>query len=149
MREASNRALSGLSQDLLLAACMVLLATASFGLGYLAAKEGGGAKSDGFWVEQAGATTSPDTLSAAVGAAALAAGTQQTAVAPKPIPVSATPIAVAPASGMYLASKNGTKYYLPSCSGAKRIKDENKVWFATKADAEASGRTPASNCPGI
>lgn len=51
--------------------------------------------------------------------------------------------------GNYVASKSGTKYHLPWCSGAQRIKEENKVWFKTKADAEAAGYTPAANCKGI
>lgn len=49
----------------------------------------------------------------------------------------------------YVASKSGTKYHLPWCSGAKRIKEENKIWFATKEAAEAAGYTPAANCKGI
>ncbi len=49
----------------------------------------------------------------------------------------------------YVASKTGTKYHLPWCSGARRIKDENKVWFATKEEAEAAGYTPAANCKGL
>ena len=49
----------------------------------------------------------------------------------------------------YVASRSGTKYHLPWCPGAKQIKEENKVWFATKADAEKAGYTPASNCKGI
>lgn len=53
------------------------------------------------------------------------------------------------ARGEYVASKNGTKYYLPNCSGVKRIAEANKIWFATKADAEARGLTPAANCPGL
>ncbi len=53
------------------------------------------------------------------------------------------------AQGPYVASKNGTKYYLPSCSGAKRIKEENKVYFASKALAVAAGYEPALNCPGL
>lgn len=51
--------------------------------------------------------------------------------------------------GIYVASKNGTKYHLPSCSGAKRIKEENKVWFNSKAEAEQAGYEPAKNCKGI
>jgi hypothetical protein len=51
--------------------------------------------------------------------------------------------------GVYVGSKNGTKYHLPWCSGAKRIKEENKVWFLTKEEAEAAGYTPAANCEGI
>ncbi len=46
----------------------------------------------------------------------------------------------------FVGSKNGTKYHLPTCSGAKNIKEENKVWFGTKEEAEAKGYTPASNC---
>lgn len=52
-------------------------------------------------------------------------------------------------TGAYVGSKNSTKYHLPWCSGAKRIAEANKVWFATKDDAEKAGRTPAANCPGI
>ncbi len=51
--------------------------------------------------------------------------------------------------GGYVASKSGTKYHLPWCSGAQRIKEENKIWFATKAEAESAGYTAAANCPGI
>lgn len=51
--------------------------------------------------------------------------------------------------GLYVGSKSGTKYHLPTCSGAQRISESNKVWFATKADAEKAGYTPALNCPGI
>lgn len=52
-------------------------------------------------------------------------------------------------SGTYLASKNGTKFYLPECSGAKRIKEENKIWFYTKEEAMAAGFGPAANCKGL
>lgn len=51
--------------------------------------------------------------------------------------------------GVFVASKSGTKYYLPTCSGVARIKEENKVWFDTKAEAEAAGYGPAANCPGL
>ncbi len=51
--------------------------------------------------------------------------------------------------GGYVASKSGTKYHLPWCSGAKRIKEENKVFFKTKEEAEKAGYSPASNCKGI
>jgi hypothetical protein len=56
---------------------------------------------------------------------------------------------VSDATKRYVASKTGTKYHLPWCSGARRIKEENKVWFATKEEAEAAGYTPASNCKGL
>ena len=46
----------------------------------------------------------------------------------------------------YVASKNGKMYYSPNCSGAKRIKIENQIWFSTKEDAEKSGFTLSSTC---
>ena len=51
--------------------------------------------------------------------------------------------------GAYVGSITGHIYHLPSCSGAKRIKEENKVWFADKNDAEAHGYKPAGNCKGL
>lgn len=49
----------------------------------------------------------------------------------------------------YLASINGSRYYLSACSGAKRIKEGNIIRFKTKKDAESAGYSPAVNCPGI
>ncbi len=67
-----------------------------------------------------------------------------------PAAVGAAPAQAAKATtGTYMASKNGTKYYLPTCSSSNRIKPENRVWFATKAEAEAAGYAPAANCPGL
>ena len=52
-------------------------------------------------------------------------------------------------SGNYLASKNGTKYYLPTCASSKRISSKNKIWFDTKSEAESAGYSPAENCKGL
>ena len=57
--------------------------------------------------------------------------------------------ALASSSGAFVASKNGTKYYLPNCSGADRISEANKVWFATAAAAVVAGYAPAANCKGL
>lgn len=51
--------------------------------------------------------------------------------------------------GEYVASKAGAKYYLSTCSGAKNIKEENKIWFPTAAAAKSAGYAPAANCPGL
>ncbi len=51
--------------------------------------------------------------------------------------------------GAVVASKNGSKYHLPSCPGAGQIKEENKVWFESSAAALAAGYSPAANCPGL
>jgi hypothetical protein len=50
---------------------------------------------------------------------------------------------------MYVGSKNGTKYHLPWCGSASQIKEENKVFFASKEEAQRAGYTPAANCKGI
>ncbi len=52
-------------------------------------------------------------------------------------------------SGTYVASKNGTKYYLPSCGSSKNISKKNRIWFDNKKEAEDAGYEPASNCKGI
>lgn len=49
----------------------------------------------------------------------------------------------------YVASKSGTKYHLLWCPGAKSIKEENKIFFGSKEEAERAGYTPAANCKGI
>ena len=47
------------------------------------------------------------------------------------------------------ASRNGSTYYYAWCSGAKRIKEENKIWFATREAAEKAGFKQAGNCSGL
>lgn len=56
-----------------------------------------------------------------------------------PLVGSTTPGAVA-------ASKNGTKYYFPWCTGILRISDANKVWFTSAASARTAGYTLGANC---
>ena len=48
-----------------------------------------------------------------------------------------------------VASKSGERYHLPECSGAKRIKESNRISFPNVLAAEAAGYTPAKNCPGL
>ena len=52
-------------------------------------------------------------------------------------------------TGSIVVSKNGTKYHFPWCSGAKRIKEENKIWFNSEQEAREAGYTPAANCKGL
>lgn len=52
----------------------------------------------------------------------------------------------AQAQGNYVASKNGKSYHLLICPGAKLIKEENKIFFATEEEAKAKGYAPAKNC---
>lgn len=48
--------------------------------------------------------------------------------------------------GEVIASKLGTKYYYPNCSGLGRIKPENWVIFPSKTAAEEAGLELAKNC---
>lgn len=54
-----------------------------------------------------------------------------------------------PNEGFIVASKTGKKYHFPWCASTQTIKEENKIWFATKEEAEAAGYTPAANCRGL
>lgn len=51
--------------------------------------------------------------------------------------------------GQFIASKGGTKYHFPWCSGAQRISEANKIWFTSVEEARKAGYTPASNCKGL
>jgi len=57
--------------------------------------------------------------------------------------------AVVPKESYVIASKNGTKYHFPWCSGAKRISEENKIVFASNTEAKEAGYEPSSNCKGL
>ncbi len=46
----------------------------------------------------------------------------------------------------FFASNRGKKYYSVGCSAGKTIKLENRVYFASKALAEAAGYTLSSSC---
>lgn len=50
---------------------------------------------------------------------------------------------------IFVASKNGKKYYYAWCESANVIKEQNRVWFATKDAAEKAGYQPAANCKGL
>lgn len=51
--------------------------------------------------------------------------------------------------GLLVASKNGSKYHYPWCSGGKSISEQNKIWFDSVEEARQAGYTPASNCKGL
>lgn len=51
--------------------------------------------------------------------------------------------------GKVVASKKGSKYHFPWCTGARAMSESNKVWFDSEKDARAAGYTPAGNCKGL
>src|SRR3989339_512567 len=50
---------------------------------------------------------------------------------------------------IFVASRNGKKYYYAWCESANVIKEQNRVWFSTQAEAEKAGYQPAANCKGL
>lgn len=113
---------------------VLFVCIASFGLGYIAGKDAG---REGIVIQQrpkAEIEHVQESLSASAGQAIVST--------PEEIPALS-------AGGQYVASKKGTKYHLPWCAGAKSMKEENKIWFNSKEEAEKAGYTPASNCKGI
>lgn len=110
--------------DVLVMAVLLAASSASFGLGYLAGESGAGAS-------RVTIEIAPE-LEAREDREGRRAGEGE-----------------GESGGAYVASKNGTKYYLPTCAGAERINEENRVWFASVAEAQAAGYGPAANCKGL
>jgi len=48
-----------------------------------------------------------------------------------------------------VASKSGTTFYYPWCSGRNRIKPANERWFSGPTEALKYGLKPAQNCLGL
>lgn len=134
-REKINRAVSGIPSEVLLALVVVLACTFSFGLGILTGKS---------------LQNEPITISEVPLEKALPLAEESLpASAVTPVISKEVPVVSMNAGGQYVGSVKGTKYHLPWCPGAKTIKEENKVWFASKEEAEKAGYTPAGNCKGI
>lgn len=52
-------------------------------------------------------------------------------------------------NGQFVASKSGTSYYLPWCTGVQRIRESNKIWFKSRQEAESAGYKVSSTCKGM
>lgn len=113
------------NSDFLLALLIILVACASFGLGKLS----------------------------------MASNTQNTPlyVQNSDLPgITASAYAQAQEEGIYsiknvsvVASRSSDKYHFPWCSGAQRIKEENKILFMSIQEAREAGYEPAANCKGL
>lgn len=114
------------NKDILIVLLIILVGTASFGLGRLSAK--GESKSPVRIVS--------NSENSSAGKATLAN-------------VSNSANSSNLSSAKVVASKNGSKYHFPWCPGASQISDKNKIWFDSGAAAEAAGYERASNCRGL
>ena len=70
----------------------------------------------------------------------MAAETPPTQAPKVEIPESGSP------TGQFVASKNGKKYFTLTCSGAKTIKAENRVYFGSQDEAKKAGYEPSATC---
>lgn len=61
---------------------------------------------------------------------------------------SAAALSITP-GGLVVASRQGSAYHYPWCSGASTIKEGNKVWFESEEAARRAGYEPARNCKGL
>jgi hypothetical protein len=131
---------------------LALTAALCLGLGILVGKQDAAGKSpdNRLWIEQLPASELPGAIGTSTPPAAAnqnsssvsaGLGTSQAAAAAAAVSASV--------AHNYVASKTGSKYYTPDCAAAKRIKEQIKVWFATKQAAEAAGLTPSTSCKGL
>lgn len=123
----------GISDDLFLGLILILVACGSFGLGRLSKIEGSKTPihiENGVEFPESGLDSGNEGSIKTMGASVFESTPSQE-------------------SGQLVGSKSGTKYHYPWCSGAKSISPANLIHFASKADAEAKGYTPASNCKGL
>ena len=129
---------SGPALDLYLALLLILVGVLSFILGRYSQTS---AQTEGVRI----CTVDGSVLSAQAGEVPEDRGSETL----KPELAPSTQVGAVAAEGNFVASKSGKAYHLPWCPGAGRIKAENRVWFATKEEAEAAGYAPAGNCKGL
>ncbi|MEO8637485.1 MAG: hypothetical protein ABI430_01125 [Candidatus Taylorbacteria bacterium] len=135
-------------KDILTIGIIFLVGTGSYGLGQLSKIESGRAPVRILNSETAVATPSPQPSPEAPASSPVASPQGVVNANLSAAVVSAIPKAV-PQAGMLVGAKSGDKYHFPWCSGAQRIKEENKIWFASVEEARKAGYTPAANCKGL
>lgn len=119
--------------EILLSLIIIFVGLASFGLGRLSVSE---AQNDSIKIEKT-----------VLGASAALSSDNK--VKPDSHIDTQTPQQASQTSAQVVASKSGTKYHFPWCSGAKRISEKNKIVFNSIEEARKAGYTPASNCKGL
>lgn len=119
-----------LFQKLFLSLLIVLIAVLSFGIGRLSVAKN---NREAIRIEYDSTLTERPLIPSNNQTASVINTTQSPAASEVPI-------------NQVITSKNGSKYHYSHCSGAKQIKEENKIVFATPAAAEAAGYTLAANC---
>jgi hypothetical protein len=126
MEKIKGFLISETGKDVLTVIIVILVGLGSFELGRLSKQN----ESSGIRIEY------PPALEASAIKAASPSGEGNTAPAP----------ASDSSSKKFFASSRGSKYYPVTCSAGKTIKIENRVYFATKAEAEKAGYELSGSC---
>ncbi len=125
-------------KTVLMCAIIVLVGLSGFGLGRLSVEE---STNPGLRITETEKLTETPAVSQAA-TAVIASEPSKTGGPPAPDRAGGQ-------AGEVVASKNGSKYHFPWCSGAKAISAANKISFASTEEARKAGYTPASNCKGL
>lgn len=121
-------------KNILTVVILILVGLSSFGLGRLSKlNESGGLKIQYPVPLEANVISSPSTPST------LPKPSTKAPAAPPKATQSVT-------AKTFFASSRGNKYYSIGCSGGKTIKQENRVYFATKEEAENAGYELSASC---
>lgn len=120
------------NKELYLSAVIILVATISFGLGRLSKIR---EEKTPITIENVGTSTE------------IIANASNKNVTEKMLEQNFGNISESPK--IFVASRNGKKYYYAWCESANVIKEQNRIWFATKDAAEKAGYQPAANCKGL
>lgn len=122
--------------DIVLVVGIILIALISFGLGRLSAPQNN---------KEPVIIESQETGNLELGTGAIinnleqGSGDSQKAIDSSNLGNNSSVQAATGSKGLFVASKNGTKYHWPWCSFAKKIKPENQVWFQSEAEAKKAG----------
>lgn len=127
LKKIKGKANEWLNHEVFTVIVVILVGTASFGLGRMSAVEN--AKTT---FEISGLPLSKEAKSQDAPASTSSESADKTA-----------------GQATLVGSKNGSKYYFLWCSGAERILEQNRVWFKSVAEARAAGYSPAANCKGL
>jgi len=127
-REAIGKVIKANFGDILTSFLIILVGIGGFGIGRLSMQENG---------NQEVKILSASVIESGVGQASGASSE------------SSFEVPTLQEGGQVVASKSGTKYHYPWCSGAKSIKEENKIYFDSVEAARAAGYLPAGNCKGL
>lgn len=117
-----------LKEEVLIVFLIILVGTASFGLGRLSVGEG--SKSPVRMISSSFEVDPNPTANSFLANVSANSGSGEV-------------------NGKVVASKNGKVYHLPWCPGALKIKPENLIIFDSKQEAESADLTPAANCKGL